>query len=297
MVVATVLVATIVLVAWTYLVVSYDSPLGTDNVVIIDRSSTSNGTSDVLATLSFDDGAENLDWASMLIEIQVAEQSYMCSFGSQSVDVDKDTKVNSRLSSDGVTFSTTIDATSEDSFTYFSVPMQGEGNESNHTVRASKTDVFFSEGIEWMYLSEVSFQNVDSVNESELSNSTTNRLEWYSYDLAAHRITPNVGTYVVLQDGMLYKMQFISYYNQNDESRHISVLTSALVPEQHPALLDSTLVVPSPCLIETSGDTVHWNATQSITLREQDTQICDENCSLNINITYEMIAVKTENTE
>ncbi len=294
---ATALVTTIVLAAWTYLVVSYDSPLGTNNVVVIERSSTSNGTSDILATLSFEDGAEDLDWASMLIEIQVAEQAYTCSFGSQSVDVDGDAKVNSRLSSDGVTFSTTIDATSEGSFTYFSVPLQGEGNESNHTVRASKTDVFFSEGTEWMYLSGDSFQDVDSVNESVLSNSTTDRLEWYSYDLAAHRITPNDGTYVLLQDGMLYKMQFISYYNENDESRHISVLTSALVPEEHPALLDPTLVVPSPCLIETSGDTVQWNATESITLREQDTQICAEDCSLNINITYEMIAVKTENTQ
>ena len=295
--VSTALVATIVLAAWTYLVVSYDSPLGTDNVVVIDRSPTSNGTSDILATLSFEDGAEDLDWASMLIEIQVAEQAYTCSFGSQSVDVDEDVKVNSRLSSDGVTFSTTIDATSEDSFAYFSVPMQGEGNESNHTVRASKTDVFFSEGIEWMYLSDISFRDVDSVNKSKLSNSTTDRLEWYSYDLAAHRITPNGGTYVLLQDDMFYKMQFMSYYNENDESRHISVLTSALVPEEHPALLDPNLVVPSPCLIETSGDTVQWNATQSITLREQNTQICNENCSLNINITYEMIAVKTENTE
>lgn len=295
--VATALVATIVLAAWTYLVVSYDSPLGTDNVVVIDRTLTSNGTSDILATLSFEDGAEDLDWASMLIEIQVAEQAYTCSFGSQSVDLVEDAIVNSRLSSDGVTFSTTIDATSEDSFTYFSVPTQGEGDESNYTVRASKTDVFFSEGVEWIYLSEVSFQDVDSVNESELSNSTTDRLEWYSYDLAAHRITPNDGTYVLLQDGMLYKMQFVSYYNENDESRHISVLTSALVPEEHPALLDPTLVVPSPCLIETFGDTVQWNATESITLREQDTQICAEDCSLNINITYEMIAVKTENTE
>ena len=295
--VATALVATIVLAAWTYLVVSYDSPLGTDNVVVIDRTLTSNGTSDILATLSFEDGAEDLDWASMLIEIQVAEQAYTCSFGSQSVDLVEDAIVNSRLSSDGVTFSTTIDATSEDSFTYFSVPTQGEGDESNYTVRASKTDVFFSEGVEWIYLSEVSFQDVDSVNESELSNSTTDRLEWYSYDLAAHRITPNDGTYVLLQDGMLYKMQFVSYYNENDESRHISVLTSALVPEEHPALLDSTLVVPSPCLIETSGDSIQWNATESITLREQDTQICDENCSLNINITYEMIAVKTGNTD
>ena len=295
--VATALVATIVLAAWTYLVVSYDSPLGTNNVVVIERSSTSNGTSDILATLSFEDGAEDLDWASMLIEIQVDERAYTCSFGSQSVDLVEDAKVNSRLSSDGVTFSTTIDATSEDSFTYFSVPTQGEGDESNYTVRASKTDVFFSEGTEWMYLSGVSFQDVDSVNESELSNSTTDRLEWYSYDLAAHRITPNDGTYVLLQDGMLYKMQFVSYYNENDESRHISVLTSAFVPEEHPALLDPTLVAPSPCLIETFGDTVQWNATESITLREQDTQICAEDCSLNINITYEMIAVKTENTQ
>lgn len=289
--------ATIVLAAWTYLVVSYDSPLGTDNVVVVDRSPTSNGTSDLLATLSFEDGAENLDWTSLLIEIQVAEESYTCSFGSQSIDASENAKVNSRLSSDGVTFSTTIDATSEDSFTYLSIPMQGEGNESHHTLRASKTDVFFGEGIQWLYLSGLSFQEVNSVNESELSNSTADRLEWYSYDLAAHRITPNDGTYVLLQEGILYKMQFISYYNDKDESRHISILTSALVPEEHPALLDSTLVIPSPCLIETSGDTIQWNATESIVLREQDTNICGEDCSMNIEITYEMIAVKTENTQ
>ena len=289
--------ATIVLAAWTYLVVSYDSPLGTDNVVVVDRSPTSNGTNDLLATLSFEDGAENLDWTSLLIEIQVAEESYTCSFGSQSIDASENAKVNSRLSSDGVTFSTTIDATSEDSFTYLSIPMQGEGNESHHTLRASKTDVFFGEGIQWLYLSGLSFQEVNSVNESELSNSTADRLEWYSYDLAAHRITPNDGTYVLLQGGILYKMQFISYYNDKDESRHISILTSALVPEEHPALLDSTLVIPSPCLIETSGDTIQWNATESIVLREQDTNICGEDCSMNIEITYEMIAVKTENTQ
>ena len=98
--VATALVATIVLGAWTYLVVSYDSPLGTDNVVSIDRSPTSNGSSDTLATLSFQDGAEDLDWASIMIEVVVDEQSYTCSFGSQSVAVDEDAKVNSRLSSD-----------------------------------------------------------------------------------------------------------------------------------------------------------------------------------------------------
>ena len=294
--VATVLVATIVLGAWTYLVVSYDSPLGTDNVVSIDRSPTSNGSSDTLATLSFQDGAENLDWASMMIEVVVDEQSYTCSFGSQSVAVDEDAKVNSRLSSDGVTFSTTIDATSEDAFTHVSIPMQSESNDSNYTIRASKTDIFFSEGVQWIFLPGADFRDVNTVNESEMSNSTSDRLEWYTYDFAAHRITPNDGTYILSQEGTLYKMQFLSYYNENDESRYISMLTSALTPEEHPALLNPDLVVPSPCLIETTGDSVQWNATVAITLREQDTDICGENCTMDINITYEMVTVKTENT-
>jgi len=295
--VATALVATIVLAAWAYQVVSYESPLGTDNVVVVDRSSTSNGSNDVLATLSFQDGAEDLDWASMLIEIEANDQSYTCSFGSQSVDADESGKVISRLSSDGVTFSTTIDATSEETFTYISVPMQKEANESMYTIRASKTDVFLSEGVKWMFVSDTAFQDVTSVNESEMSNSTTDRLEWYTYDLAAHRITPNQGTYVLLQGGIFYKMQFLSYYNENDESRYISMLTSAIASEEHPALQDPTLVIPSPCLIETSGGSVQWNASESISLREQNANICGENCAMDIKITYEMIAVKTENTE
>jgi len=49
-------------------------------------------------------------------------------------------------------------------------------------------------------------------------------------------------------------------------------------------------------LIETTGDSAQWNASESITLREQDIDICGENCTMNIQITYEMVAVKTENT-
>ena len=272
--VAAVLVATIILGAWTYLVVSYDSPLGTDNVVVIEQTSTSNGSNDVLATLSFQDGAEDLDWASTLIEVEVNDQSYTCSFGSQSVDGTSNGNINSRLSSDGVTFSTTIDATSEDDFTYLSIPIQQEGNETMYTLRASKTDVYLSDDVLWAYVTE-SFQEVESFNESELSNSTDERLEWYTYDLSAHRVTPNEGTYILVQNSTMYKMQFISYYNEDDESRHISVLTSALPAQDHPALKDSTLVIPSPCLIETSENSNHWNATRSIVLREQDVNICD----------------------
>jgi len=293
--VAAVLVATIVLGAWTYLVVSYDSPLGTDNVVNVERTSTSNGTSDALATLSFQDGAEDLDWASTLIEVEVNDTSYTCSFGSQSIEAESNAKVNSRLSSDGVTFSTTIDATSEDEFSYFSVPLQREGNETSYTLRASKTDIYLSDDVQWAYVSE-SFQEVTSFNESELSNSTEDRLEWYTYDLSAHRITPNEGTYIVHQNGTMYKMQFLSYYNENDESRHITVLTSALPSQNHPALQDSSLVIPSPCLIETSERSNYWNATQSIVLREQDVNICDAECEITFLITYEMMAVEIEYT-
>ena len=293
--VATALVATIVLAAWTYLVVSYDSPLGTDNVVVVERSSTSNGSNDVLATLSFQDGAEDLDWASMLIEIEANEQLYTCSFGSQSIDVDESGKVISRLSSDGVTFSTTIDATSEDEFTHLSIPMQQEGNESEFTLRASKTDIFLSDDVQWAYLSEKTFQEVNSVNQSEMSNETSDRLEWYTYDLAAHRITPNEGTYVLLQDDVYYKVQFLSYYNDKDESRYISILSSALTPEKHPALQDPTLIIPSPCIIETSGNSTVWTAAETILLYEQDVDICGPECKITFNITYEMVDVKTEN--
>jgi len=293
--VATALVAIIVFGAWTYLVVSYDSPLGTDNVVNVERTSTSNGTSDALATLSFQDGAEDLDWASTLIEIEVNDTSYTCSFGSQSVEAESNGKVNSRLSSDGVTFSTTIDATSEDAFSYFFVPMQREGNESSYTLRASKTDIYLSDGVQWAYTTE-SFQEITSFNKSELSNLTEDRLEWYTYDLSAHRITANEGTYIVQQNGTMYKMQFLSYYNENDESRHITVLTSALSAQDHPALQDPSLVIPSPCLIETSEDSNYWNATQSIVLREQDVNICDVECNITFLITYETKAVEIEYT-
>jgi len=69
--VATALVATIILGAWTYLVLSYDSPLGTDNTVVVQQSSsTSNGLDDYPATLTFGEGAEDLEWSSLAIEIE-----------------------------------------------------------------------------------------------------------------------------------------------------------------------------------------------------------------------------------
>ena len=294
---AAALAATTVLAAWTYLVVYYDSPLGTDNTILIKPNpSTTDGTDDLLATLSFGQGAENLDWSSMRIDLNVDENIYTCSFGRQSVSTNSDSKVDSRLASDGVTFSTTMDATSETEFTYFSIPLQQEGNQSEFTIRASKTDIFLADDVAWTYVPGKSLQEVQSVNQSDLSNDTSERLEWYTYDLSAHRITPNDGTYILLQNDVSFKLQFLSYYNEKDESRHISILTSALIAEEHPALQDDTLVVPSPCLIETQGNSTLWGANETIFLREQDVNICSEQCAIRFMIAYEMVEVKTENT-
>ena len=182
---AAVLAAATVLAAWTYLVVSYDSPLGTDNTILIETNSdTTNTTNDLLATLSFKQGGENLDWASMQIELVVDENSYTCSFGSQSVVLERGIEGIFTLASDGLSFSTTLDATSESEFTYLSLPSQQEGNQSEFTIRASKTDIFLSDGVEWTFLPEKTIQEVHSANQTDFSNETSERLEWHTHDIA-----------------------------------------------------------------------------------------------------------------
>jgi len=67
-------------VAWTFLVVSYESPLGTNNRVIVSDPSgnLSNGSADELVTLAFAEGGEDLAWSSVQIEVIADEQQYTC---------------------------------------------------------------------------------------------------------------------------------------------------------------------------------------------------------------------------
>ena len=127
-------------VAWTFLVVSYESPLGTNNRVLVSdpNDSLSNGSTDELVSLSFAEGGEDLAWTSVQIEITANEQQYTCSFGSQSAEDLNEGKVRSTLGADGSTFTTVIDATS-DAFTYFDLPNQQESNASEHTMKFSKS--------------------------------------------------------------------------------------------------------------------------------------------------------------
>jgi len=114
----------VVVVIWGFFVVQFESPLGTDNVVEIQRSeSLTNDSSDTLATLSFAEGGEHLDWASTEIMVKVGNQQFPCSFGSMSLGQTNVSKVSPTLSADGVIFIMEIDATDEESFTHFNILM------------------------------------------------------------------------------------------------------------------------------------------------------------------------------
>jgi len=286
-------------VAWTYLVVSYESPLGTNNRVLVSDStdSLSNGSTDDLVTLAFAEGGEDLAWTSVQIEITANEKQYTCSFGSQSAEDSSDGKVTSTLGADGTTFTTVVDATA-DSFTYFDLPNQQESNESGYSMRFSKTDIFLSEGIQWAFVEDKNIGEITSANSSAWSNETEDRLEWYTYDMSVHRVDPNKGTYLLLEDGIIYKLEILSYYNEDDESRFPTMLISALNKTEYPALSDPNLVIPSPCLIDSDDDTTsHWNSTETVTLIENGIDICSGECTIEVNILFETAKVKITNIE
>ena len=285
--------------AWTYLIVSYEPPLGTDNTVLVKdlEGVLANGTMDELATLSFAEGGEDLAWTSLQIEIMTNEQQYTCSFGSQSIQDLNERNVVATLGADGSTFTTMIDAT-EDSFTYLDVPNQQESNLSDYTMRFSTTDVFFSEGIQWAFLEGQNIGEITSINSTKWSNATDDRLEWYTYDIAVHRVNPIFGTYLILEDSVVYKIQFLTYYSDEDESRYPTMLISTLDKTEFPALNNPNLVVPSPCLIQSDDDTLsYWNATETITLLENGMNICSSSCFLEVIVLYETRTVKIENIE
>ena len=285
-------------VAWTYLVVSYESPLGTDNRVLVSdpTDSLSNGSTDELVTLAFAEGGEDLAWTSVQIEVTANEKQYTCSFGSQSAEDSNTGKVTSMLGADGITFTTVVDATA-DSFTYFDLPNQQESNDSAYSMRFSKTDIFLSEGIQWAFVEGKNIGEITSANAS-WSNDTDDKLDWYTYDMAVHRVNPNEGTYLLLEDGIIYKLEILSYYNEDDESRFPTMLISALNKTEYPALNDPNLVIPSPCLIESNDDTFsHWNSTETVTLSENGIDICSGECTFEVNILFETAKVKIENID
>ena len=285
---------------WTFLVVNYESDLGTSNVILVSDASenASIATDDALVVLTFSEADEDLSWSSMQIELVAEDERFTCSFGSQSAASKNASKVTASLGADGSTFTTIVDATDETSFTHLDIPGQTATDEANHTIRLSKTDAFLAEGVRWSFVEGISFEDLNAFESSNLSNATEDRLEWYTYDFAEHRVQPNDGFYVIETDGMMFKMQFLSYYNQADEGRHPTLLIAALNGTTFPALTDVSLVQPSPCLIQANSDAGSvWAANASITLVENGVQICDGPCTLKLEASFETFPIQVEGVE
>lgn len=286
----------IVVAVWSFFVVKFESPLGTDNVVQIERSTVlSNDTSDTLASLTFAEGGEDLEWSSIEIIVKNGNQQFPCSFGSMSLGQTASSKVTPTLSADGVTFTTEVDATDEETYTQFNLPTQQESDSNDSTMEFSKTDIFLSNGVEWVFLENQEFSEVTTAEGLIFSNDTSKRLDWYTYDMLAHRVEPKEGVYVLQLGEDTYKIQFLSYYNDEDEGRHPKMLIGALDQTLFPALLDETLVAPSPCIILSEDpQSLVWNASERIELAEQNTNICSKVCDMELFIFYQTMRVETQ---
>ncbi len=281
---------------WSYLVVTYESELGTSNVVQVDLtdSVSNSGTDNQLVSLDFSSGAEDLSWSSLEISLLIDEQTYGCSFGSQSNSDLGESKVVPRLGADGQTFTTEVDATDSESYTFFDVAQQMESNESDYWMKFSSTDIYLDSDVTWIFVEGADFSEVQSLPE-EMSNLTEDRLEWYEYDMSVHRVTPNDGVYVFAKDEMSFKVKFLTYYNEADESRYPTMQIASVGNSSFPALDNPDLVVPSPCKIVTDDqDTDFWNANETIHLLENGENLCDGVCLIELEIEYETINVEIE---
>lgn len=285
---------------WTYLVTSYESSLGTSNTVLVagSNSTIDSGDDNILLDLSFEVGAEDLLWSSLEIELEVDGNSHTCSFGVQSNPEMSSSMVNPNLGSDGLTFTTQVDATDDEEFTYLDVGGQVEGNDSNYWMKFSSTDIYLGENVSWAYIEGAEFSNVVDNPTSDLSNNTDDRLEWYTYDMAVHRVVPNDGVYVLHKDDLWFKISFLTYYNSDDDSRYPTMKIAALNGTVFPALDNPELVVSSPCLIITEDlDKNYWNGNETIQLIENGIDFCSQSCTVKVNIEYETVSVDTSKPE
>ncbi|MDA8530827.1 hypothetical protein N9K54_05815 [Candidatus Poseidonia alphae] len=290
----------VITAVWSLVIVSYESDLGTENGILVAQynAQATNGSDDVLATLTFDEGGEALPWSSLQLQLEIDEESYGCTFGSQSAVTDESSRVQPSLGADGQTFLTQVDATREEQFTYLDVPNQTSSNESDYTLRFSKTDVYMNDGIRWQFVEGESIENDFELDNTQFVNATEERLDWYTYDLSVHRVTPNDGVYVFEQTNQRYKIQFLTYYDDADEARYPTMLVSSLTPDAFPALNNPELVSPSPCLIVSEdADRVNWDADEAITLRENGLNICAADCNFSLVATFEGVPVRIVQSE
>ena len=279
---------------WGFMITSYDVDLGTNNEFSA-QDSVENLTIDKnnsLFNLSFSKADESLEWSKLRISIDNGTERMDCSKGNfTSNDIGK-SKVSPKLSSDSITFTVIIDATSEDEFTYLDMFNLVESNSSNFNIRFSKTDIFLSDNTTGTIIQDKSFEELIDIPDQEFTESSDERLDWYDYKLSTHRVEPEDKIYVIKVDDDYFKIKFTSYYNKNDEARYVSFMVGALGNTEFPALSNPLLVSPAKCTILETSKSDFWEENEMLEIYENDFDICNVTCSIKIFITYENISVK-----
>ena len=116
--------------------------------------------------------------------------------------------------------------------------------------------------------------------------------------MSVHRVNPNDGVYVFAKDDLAFKVNFLTYYNEQDENRYPTMQIAAIGESNFPALNDPDLVVPSPCkIVSDDMDKDHWNSNETIQLFENQINLCNGPCSIEILVYYETIEVEINERE
>lgn len=284
---------------WAFMISSYEEDLGTNNIFVANDSADNltNERNNSLFELSFSNAEDDLEWSKLSISIQNGTEKMGCSKGNFTSNKGSESKISTKLGSDGITFTAIVDATSEEEFTYVDLDNLIEGNNSNFDMRFSKTDIYLSDRVTGTIIEEIEFEELVNVPNQEFTETSDDRLDWYDYKLSTHRVEVKDKIYVIGIENNFYKIKFLSYYNENDDGRYVSFMIGALDNTTFPALSNPDLVSPAKCtIIELKDKSELWEKNETIAIYENDFNICSEPCSIKITITYEGIVVKGNRT-
>ena len=265
-------------------IVTYENTLGTQNTLTVNTGMSTESTEDVLLDLSFAKGGENLSWNSVQLELNVEENTYPCMVGGMSSVVQDNGTVLSKLNADGKTFTINIDTNGEET-QYLDLHTMSVSNESSFSLSFLQTDIFLGEGRKGIAV-EDDFSQIKADEGYVLDEDDEERLEWYSYDFSVHRIIPDSEVYLIEDRGVMFKVQFLNYYNSDGAPRHISLLAAPLGNSSIPALTDESMIQIAPCTVLDDGDGV-WGADEIISLQENGFSICEGECTVTVVALFE----------
>lgn len=269
-------------------IIDIEQHLGTNNVLQIEKGGSTDETQDILVNMSFENGGENLSWNAVDLSLEVDGKEFPCMIGGMSSIERSNGTVQSKLNADGKTFTVNVDVNDEETqyLDLFSMSDAGNGPAS---ISFTRTDFFLGENVTGIAIEE-DFAGVEYQDSFVFDESSEQRLEWYEYDLVGHQIIPDSEVYIIMDRGVLFKVQFLSYYNQESEARHITILAAPLQNASIPALVDSSMIQITPCSILEDGDGI-WGSSETISLQENNISICSGSCSIEVRALFEKVRI------